>query len=413
MNRAIALADRAASLSLRLLGALNLLFLAIFYFALLFAVTQGNAAQETGCTGENMLAQLESDDPAKLKAIREEASIVENGNALLWRIEAVGVAPSYLFGTMHVSDPRVVQLPEAARAAFEQAQTVVIETTDILDQQKMMAALLAQPDLMMFTDETTLFSLMSPGDRAMVEAALSARRVPPASVAKMKPWMIASMVALPACELARKAAGAPVLDALLAEQAEAAGKNVAGLESAIDQLSAMASLPLDFHVQGLVDTLALGDRMDDVIETMITLYLDGRTGMFWPFFREALPSSDSDGDGGFADFEERMVTARNHTMVEGAQPFIRDGAAFIAVGALHLPGPDGVVALLRKAGFTLEPADADAPPLVGGDIDEHGCKGSAGYNWCAKTGKCERPWELASEQGFDNSAAGFERFCGN
>ena len=46
----------------------------------------------------------------------------------------------------------------------------------------------------------------------------------------------------------------------------------------------MASLPMDFHIKGLVDTLKLGDRIDDVIETMIVLYANGDTGMFWPLF---------------------------------------------------------------------------------------------------------------------------------
>src|SRR5690606_8790033 len=143
--------------------------------------------------------------------------------------------------------------------AFEGAGTVVIETTDILDQSKMLAALAARPELLMFTDGTTLFSLLSDEDRAAVETALAKRGIPPASVAKMKPWMIAAMVALPARELARKASGAPVLDALLADEAKAQGKRLDGLESAVDQLAAMASLPMDFHMRGLVDTLKLGD----------------------------------------------------------------------------------------------------------------------------------------------------------
>src|SRR5690606_9482074 len=158
-------------------------FVVVFYFALLFAVAQGNAAQDAACTGMDMLAQMERHDPATLKAIRDEPGKVENGHGLLWRIEAEDSAPSYLLGTRHASAPRVVQLPEAAGAAFDEAGTVVIETTDILDQSKMMAAMLVQPDLMMFTDDTTLYSLMSPTQREMVEAALSARGIPPASVA--------------------------------------------------------------------------------------------------------------------------------------------------------------------------------------------------------------------------------------
>ncbi|MCD9029978.1 hypothetical protein LDO26_17445 [Luteimonas sp. BDR2-5] len=58
------------------------------------------------------------------------------------------------------------------------------------------------------------------------------------------------------------------------------------------------------------------------------------------------------------------------------------------------------------------PADAAADlPLVGGDVDEHGCRGSAGYAWCAHTAQCERPWELAGREGFENSEAGFAAYC--
>lgn len=353
MKRAAVLLDRAAGLSFWLIAALNLLFLAVFLAALAFAASKAQAQETVACTGRNLIAEMARDDPALLERIRAEAAAVENGATLLWRIEAEGAPDSFLFGTMHVSDPRVVRLSDPVRAAFDAAETVVIETTDILDQSKMMAALAARPDLMMFTDGTTLFSGMSDEDRKAVEDALEKRGIPPISVAKMKPWMIAAMVALPACELARKAAGAPVLDVMLAEEAQAAGKPLEGLETVMDQLAAMASLPMDFHVRGLVDTLKLGDAVDDVIETMISLYLDGETAMFWPFFRATLPSEDA--EGGFAIFEEAMVTARNRTMADEAARFLDAGGAFVAVGALHLAGPEGVVALLRDKGYSVSP----------------------------------------------------------
>jgi uncharacterized protein YbaP (TraB family) len=168
----------------------------------------------------------------------------------------------------------------------------------------------------------------------------------------MKPWMLTAMLALPACELARKAAGASVLDVKLAEDAKAAGKKLEGLETVADQLGAMASLPIDFHIRGLVDTLKLGDRADDMIETMIVLYQSGQTGMFWPLFRAVLPPGGED-EAGYAAFEETMVTARNRNMVAKAASILDEGDAFIAVGALHLPGPNGLVELLRKDGYTV------------------------------------------------------------
>jgi uncharacterized protein YbaP (TraB family) len=169
----------------------------------------------------------------------------------------------------------------------------------------------------------------------------------------MQPWLVTAMVALPICENTRRGAGNPVLDVMLARDAKAAGKEVAGLETAVSQLQAMASLPRDFHVQGLVDTLKLGPRRDDLFETMIVLYLAGETGMVWPLFKAIQPEGDD--NGGLAAFERAMITSRNHTMAESAAALIEAGGAFIAVGALHLPGSEGLIELLRQRGYRIDP----------------------------------------------------------
>jgi uncharacterized protein YbaP (TraB family) len=171
----------------------------------------------------------------------------------------------------------------------------------------------------------------------------------------MKPWMLAAMVALPACEMARKAGGAPVLDVKLAEDAKAGGKRLEGLETAADQLGAMASLPMTFHIQGLVDTLRLGDRMDDVMETMIVLYERGDMGLVVPLIKAATEDSGATNQG-YAEFEQTMVTSRNVSMAARAEELLADGGVFMAVGALHLPGSEGLVELFRKAGYTVTPA---------------------------------------------------------
>jgi uncharacterized protein YbaP (TraB family) len=351
MNRAIAIADHAASLSLKLIAAINVLFLISFLVTAALAVGMARADIPV-CVGNDMLAALQKDDPALLAKIEREAAATPNGKGLLWRLEKPGERPSFLLGTMHMTDPRVTKLTPAAQKAFDAADTVVIETTEVLDQAKMMAAIMAEPDLMMFTDGTTLASLLSPEDAAAVAKGLEERGIPAASVAKMKPWMLSAMVALPACELARKAGGAPVLDVKLAEEAKAHGKSLEGLETVAEQLRAMASLPMEFHMKGLVETLKLGDRVDDVTETMIVLYDRGDTGMFWPLFHAVLPSADDD-KAGYAAFEETMITSRNRTMADHAAPMLAKGNAFVAVGALHLPGSEGLIELFRKAGYAV------------------------------------------------------------
>ncbi len=351
MKRPVLSPDVLAGLALRLLAAINALF-ALGLLATLLLVSPARA-EAAACTGRDLLAQIEAEEPATYARLVAEAAAVPNGSDLLWKVEKPDVEPSWLFGTMHLTDPRVTNLTEPARAAYESAGTVIIETTDILDQARMMAAMIERPDLMMYTDGTTLTSSLPPDKAKIIEDALSARDIPPASVAEMKPWMLAATLSIPACETARKAAGLPMLDVKLAEDAKADGKPVRGLESIIDQLDAMASLPLDFHIEGLIATLDLRDRIEDIFETMVVLYDRGETGMIWPLFRAVLPDGDV---AGYEAFETVMIDARNETMRKNALPFLDAGGAFIAVGALHLPGERGLVEMLRASGYTLSPA---------------------------------------------------------
>lgn len=70
--------------------------------------------------------------------------------------------------------------------------------------------------------------------------------------------------------------------------------------------------------------------------------------------------------------------------------------------------------LILSVFFLLVACSKQPPPsktIVGADRDAHGCIPSAGYSWCDKTSQCERPWELAKQQGFPNTAEAFTEFC--
>jgi putative lipoprotein len=67
--------------------------------------------------------------------------------------------------------------------------------------------------------------------------------------------------------------------------------------------------------------------------------------------------------------------------------------------------PNEVQLMLKRVGA---PPTASTP---GADRDEHGCIRSAGYSWCAKEGKCVRPWELAKEKGFPSTEEAFRAYC--
>ena len=209
------------------------LMVALFFsFALLMA--KPAYASET-CGGTNLLAGIT--DQELLAKIDTEAAAIPNGNGILWRIKKDNLPDSFLFGTMHVTDPRVLNLPANAQAAFDQAKSLVIETTDVLDPAKASAAILKRPDLMMFTDGNNLEKLIPVEDLPMVNEELTKRGMPLSAVKTFKPWMLAAMLATPACEASRKAGGIEILDISLATRAKAANKPVEGLETTMQKVN--------------------------------------------------------------------------------------------------------------------------------------------------------------------------------
>jgi len=330
----------------------NITLLAILLLTLL-GIKPAHAQEDLSCVGQDLVEIMQRDEPQKYQNLQAEADKVLNGKGTFWRIEKDGLAPSYLLGTMHVTDPRVLKMPKGAQEAFASAKTVVVESDEILDEQKAAVAIFARPDLSMFIDGKSITDMLSTQDKQRLEDDLKQRGIPLVSVLKMKPWILASFVALPACEFKRKAQGASFLDKKIAEDGVASGKSIKGLETLVEQIQAMADLPMDFHMKALVETLSLGDRMQDIMWTMTDLYLQENVGAIMPMVTAVTPeSSDADEDG-YASFEKRIITDRNHVMAERAAPLLAQGSVFIAVGALHLPDEEGVIELLRKQGYTL------------------------------------------------------------
>ncbi|MCI5074997.1 TraB/GumN family protein [Oricola sp.] len=357
MNAFVTRLDRLSGPLLAALGLANALFMLSFLAVLLVAMQSLPAAAADDCRGENLLTAMQTEDPDTYRQVMDEAAATINGDTRLFRIDRQGLEPSYLFGTMHLTDERLIDLPPRARDGFDASGTVAIESTEILDPAKAQLAIFAKPELTMFTGKEDLSDYLTEEQRRILVDGLAARGIQLALVERMKPWLILGMVALPPCEMDRKQAGKPFLDVKIAQDAQRDGKELVGLETIMEQFDAMASLPIEFHVRALVETVSYGDRIDDMIETMIELYVSGQTAKVWPMLRAVTPQPQdgSDAAADYAEFEEALVHIRNETMVERALPLLEKGGAFIAVGALHLPGERGLAALIDKAGYTVTP----------------------------------------------------------
>jgi uncharacterized protein YbaP (TraB family) len=351
-NMTSLLMGRMGDALLWLFASVHLVALAVLVLTLLSLSEVQAAEPATACAGNDILLDMQKNDTMRYDAIVAEAKTIPNGKGTFWKIEKAGAEPSWLLGTMHISDPRVLAMPEGAKAAFDKAATVIVESDEITSQQQATVKLLAEPGLTMFIDGKSITDMLSKDDIAKLEAGLKERGIPLNAVLKMKPWILSSFVALPACEFARKARGASFLDMKLANDALADGKRLVGLETLLEQMKALSDLPMSFHIQSLIDMLQLGDRMEDVMATMIDLYLKGEVGMIMPMMK-SIDANLGERQDGYDAFEQRIIDDRNHVMADGAAPHLEKGGVFMAVGALHLPGKVGVIELLRAKGFTL------------------------------------------------------------
>ena len=201
-------------------------------------------------------------------------------------------------------------------------------------------------------DHDTFEGVMPPEDRELIEKFLAGQGYPVEFAHHLKPWFLAVLTALPACEAKREALDLPEVDQFLAQTAKDSGVKVVGLETPQEQLDAIATMRPE--VAATLLTLAAREpgMNDDLYATMLRLYRESRPA-------EILPISDAVGGLSEAErsaqdeFMRVLLVDRNAVMAERAAPLLASGGAFIAVGALHLTGKDGLIERFRADGYTV------------------------------------------------------------
>jgi uncharacterized protein len=311
-------------------------------------------AQAPTCSGRNMLEELRENDQAAHVRIVSAASSTENGNAILWRIEKVGAPPSHLFGTMHLTDERINTLSPAIQTALNGSRRLVLELQDI-SPDSFMKALTSSPRmvaLMLFTDGRRLDQILDHEDFRKVTEILSRSGIPPGIAGLFRPWVTTLLISVSLCEQRRMAAGVLPLDARLAKDAQGRGIEMEGLETLESQLLALANVPESDQVEMLKSGIRHHHRIDDMTETMIQLYLQRDLGAIWPL-QIVMAEKVGARASAFNAAEQSLLFARNLGMRDKALALLDEGNVFIAVGGLHLPGRQGLVALFREAGYTV------------------------------------------------------------
>lgn len=263
------------------------------------------------------------------------ATAAERG--LLWQVSGNGVEAT-LFGTMHSEDPRVVSLPSLVEKHFIAADTVVLEVA--MDAQTEMVTAMR----MMLPPEQSLTQLVGKELSDRAKQAMLSRNIPPEATERLQPWATVLVLSMPEVKTGQ------ALDLVLYQWALEVGKSFKALESAEEQLSIFSSLSTIEQKTILRNVLDEYQSYPELFERMTLAYLARDLTQLVRISNENPMTTDS-------ALQQRlmrsMLEERNHRMVNRMLPYFKEGRSFVAVGALHLPGEEGIIALLRQRGYTV------------------------------------------------------------
>ena len=303
------------------------------------------------CSGEDLTEKFSKEENRKFL---NRAKKIKNGNARFWKVEKKGTRPSYLFGTMHVSDPAIVNLAPSVKTALENADRVALELSEAADDngKAMATKLAASPDFLTPKKGESFKDGLSREEFQKLKTTFETHGLPFQLIANNKPWFIWMTLSLPACEARREAYGYHALDVEIGQNAKKLGKPVLGLETVDEQLSAIEKLPLSFQANSIEDYLDNPKFYANLFYTEMQLYKQSRIGEILALdtmFKTTVSEKDQD------IFKDILMTKRNLRMSERALPLIEQGNSFIAVGAAHIVDDSGLVEQLRKHGYQVSP----------------------------------------------------------
>jgi uncharacterized protein YbaP (TraB family) len=315
-----------------------------FAFVALLAFCVNAWAEAPECGGIDL-----STDASIKPDWKRYADDLINANGLLWRIEKPGLAPSYLYGTMHSTSAGPMQLAEKAAPYASKARTVATELGPLDAAQKIELGA-AMLHAAMSPEADTFSGYIEGEDANRVEQLLLSKGTPALMAHHLKLWMLVISASLPKCEIEGQVKGLPEVDESFARIAKAQHAAVVGLETIDEQLRTIAAIPMPLAATILKSSARGGPLADDGYKTLLSLYEQKRPAAALAIL-DAAPGLTDEERRAEAEFTRRLLADRNVTMAERATPLLEKGGAFIAIGALHLSGKGGVIELFRAKGY--------------------------------------------------------------
>ncbi|MEZ5294238.1 MAG: TraB/GumN family protein [Vicinamibacterales bacterium] len=262
----------------------------------------------------------------------------------VWKVTKADKPVAWLVGSVHVLTKEVFPLPPVFDRAFAESRTLIEEVD--LGAAADPAAALPLAAKAVFTDGRTLSALLDDETRASVEAKAAAAGLPMLLLDRMKPWLAAMTLTVPALQ---KAGFDPQLglDRHFYERAVDASRPVRGLETAESQIAVLDGLPIPVQVDMLKAVLSDVDTQVGAVGALVGAWRRGDVPALERLLLDEFKESP--------EVYQRLLVERNRAWVPQIAACTSEPApCLVVVGGAHLVGPDSVVAMLRTAGFSVQ-----------------------------------------------------------
>lgn len=265
--------------------------------------------------------------------------------AILWKVASRSGAISYILGTHHSSDPRVLNLAFKSRPFFDASRVMVTEMGMDSESQMGLYRRMTLPKGVKLPD------LLEPGvyretARLLARYGISAERA-----AEFKVWAAFNALSRPLDN------GLVFLDQKLYAEAERRNLAVETLETGSEIADALDTLSARDQRELLLDAVCDFEENQRAHERFARYYLDQDLGGLLDLINRLAPQDTRHFDA----FMNVLLYRRSEKMAQRLAPILEKGEAFVAVGGLHLPGSRGLLHNLRERGFAVEPVDMDDP----------------------------------------------------
>jgi uncharacterized protein YbaP (TraB family) len=254
-----------------------------------------------------------------------------------------GQGAVYLVGSVHMLTADFYPLAPALDAAFKDSDLLVeeVDLTEMLAP-TMQFTLLTRG---MLPEGQTIDKLVSPATLALVNAHSSSLGMPIEAVKQFKPWFLA--MTLVAVEWQKAGFDSSLgLDKHFFDRAQTEGKAVQGLETTEYQISRFDGMTAQQQEHFLAESLKDLDKETASVNKLATAWKAGDIAGVERFVLQDVKDDPQ--------LYQRLLVERNRNWLPKIEALVaRPRHAFVVVGAAHLVGPDGLIAMLKAKGYQL------------------------------------------------------------